>query len=517
MELPLGDMRGTEDGRVTSIASAEGGIFTRATRGVGVLLVRHGITKAIGFLATLILARLLFPADYGVYAIVTFVVGLFATLGDLGLTGSLVQQSGEPERDDLLSVLTFQQLLALGASAVIFVAAPFVGEPFHLTSGDVWLVRLVSLGLFVTSFRSIPTAILTRHLAFTRLAGMDIAGSIGYQVIAVACALAGLGAWALGLAALAGSIVAALVGNALTGWPVGLRWNWSRVRRHLRFSIPYQGTASLAALELSAAPLAVGLLSGPAALGYVSFALTLVNLPLVFPSLIRQVAFPAMSRAQGDGKELARLANASLKANLYLCGGAFAILIACSAGIVPLMFGSRWTPAVDLVVLFSWSWMLRVTFDSGVTVLNALGRTFSAFTSLLSVALASLPLAFIFVARNGYIGIGEAWLLVALPLPLILVYVRRVVALRLLRAAALPWIVFCAAAVVGIAAGSLPIGSEPIRVLAQAGSSACSFAAMVSLAERRALLRATSALRTWISARVIDPKAASSRAEAVGQ
>lgn len=80
--------------------------------------------KGIGFFNTVIMARILLPADYGIVAMAMLVVGLIQALMDFGATTALMRKD-EISRDEIDSVWTLRTLQSLGMGLVlVLVAAP---------------------------------------------------------------------------------------------------------------------------------------------------------------------------------------------------------------------------------------------------------------------------------------------------------------------------------------------------------------------------------------------------------
>lgn len=404
-------------------------------RAVGVsaaaLVARHGVTKLIGIVGSVVLAHVLYPTDYGIFALAGLLIAAVMMVNDLGLGSSLVQQQTEPTVEEMRAIFTFQQAIVLVAVVGVFVLAPIVGAFYHLTPAAIWLTRFMGLYLLATSFRSMPEVLLTRHVRFAKMAVVEVITAVLYQVVTVGAALAGLHYWSLGLGMAVYAISNALLINLLAPWPIGWRWDWATVKAHMRFGLPFQGTVLVAALETAAGPVLLGLLAGSAAVGYAGFALSLVNFGFLVPILILQIGFPAMSRIQSDKVRVARALELAIKINCYLLCAAYLPLFLFGAGIVRVVFSERWLPAVPLLLLLLWWGLLRSLLTMAATALNALGRSRLTFCLHLAPALSSWLLILILVPHRGLIGFGEALLLTAIPLPLSLVYLKRILPLRL--------------------------------------------------------------------------------------
>jgi len=129
--------------------------------------VRSLILRGLTFVGTIILARLLDPADFGVYGIVAFVISIWSAVGDFGLWASLVQQVETPTPAQLRTVWTTQQCIALAAVILIWLTArPATALITGLPSGTSLMLQVLSLGLLLSSLRTLPAVMMERDLRF---------------------------------------------------------------------------------------------------------------------------------------------------------------------------------------------------------------------------------------------------------------------------------------------------------------------------------------------------------------
>src|SRR5258708_20608559 len=90
------------------VGAAPASIVRRAAHSVLALGVRQVLTAGMGFLGGILLARLLSPAEFGLYAIITFLLPFLLTFGDVGLAAGLVRQAHEPVGEGHQPVFTVQ-------------------------------------------------------------------------------------------------------------------------------------------------------------------------------------------------------------------------------------------------------------------------------------------------------------------------------------------------------------------------------------------------------------------------
>jgi O-antigen/teichoic acid export membrane protein len=164
-----------------------------------VKLVHQGVAWA----STLIVARLLTPRDYGLVGMGTLYMGLVTLLSEFGIGTSIVT----------LRHLTREQIAQINTLSVMFGIAGFLVSCL-LAFPLAWFFKepllppvIVALaGAFViTSFRTVPYALLQRDLRFKRLAALEGAQAILLATASVFFAWSGFHYWTLVISSLLGA------------------------------------------------------------------------------------------------------------------------------------------------------------------------------------------------------------------------------------------------------------------------------------------------------------------------
>jgi PST family polysaccharide transporter len=319
----------------------------RGARAALQLAARSLAMRALTFLGTLLLARLLVPEDFGVFGIVSFVVSLWAALGDFGLGAALVQQAEEPTPEQLATAWTAQQVFALAAVVLIWVAAPALAGTIAGLPGDApWMLRVLALGLLLSSLRTLPSVMMERELRFGPLATAEVLQQIAYYSLAVALALAGYRAWSFVVAGIGQLAVGAVVVNL--AWRRRPRLGLHRhvLSRLLGFGFDYQLSLLLMSMRDTPLPVLAGWVLGPISAGLIQFATRIALTVASIDDVVARIAFPAFSRLQGRRREQDRaLEVATLLTALFVVPAQCA-LAALAPRLVPLLFGSQWADAV---------------------------------------------------------------------------------------------------------------------------------------------------------------------------
>src|SRR3990167_1996283 len=173
-----------------------------------VRLVSQGVTWAI----TLVVIRLLTPADYGLLAMATVFVSFLAMFCELGLGAAIVQKA---DVDEQLLRRAFGVILIIHFSlaALLMLSAPLIGA-FYDEPRGIPVIRVLSLQFVLAGFAVIPDAQLQRRMEFRNRSLLDLSGAIVASFITLAMAFSGAGVWAL----VAGSILSQI-------WKtIGINW-----------------------------------------------------------------------------------------------------------------------------------------------------------------------------------------------------------------------------------------------------------------------------------------------------
>jgi len=383
-------------------------VARKALHGALALGLRQAIVQGLNFVGTIFLARLLSPSEFGVYAVIAFILSFLIAFGDAGLGASLVRQVEEPSRDDYRSIFTVQQMMVVAVVGVFWLAARQVAQAYHLPAEGAWVFRLVALSLLFTSFQVIPWIHLERHLEFDKLAVVEMGMALVYNGSVVALAWKGLGVMSFALGLVARSLTGAILANLVRPWRIGWTWQWERVRQHLRFGIPYQGISVISLLKDSMTPVFIGLLLGTAQVGYLNWASMVAAYPVLALMALQRVYVPAFSRMQTHPESLGRFVERVLGATNGLVAPLAVLSFVLIEPLTRTLFGDKWLVALPLYNLL---WLANVFVPTAtplLALLNALGHSRTAFAFAAVWMLATWILGVPLIVLFGTIGFAVA-------------------------------------------------------------------------------------------------------------
>ena len=215
------------------IEGSADGLGRRAVRGAAVTSVGQALRILIQLASVVIMARLLSPADHGLFAMVMSIAGIAEVFRDFGLSQAAVQAPtlSRAQRSNLFWVNS-----AIGAALAVLVFLSSWGIAALYGREELApLAQLASLAFLVNGLATQHRAGLNRALRFGALAIADVLASVAGLGVGVSLALAGAGPWAL-VAQLLGSSLATLVlVVALGRWLPGLPRRGVPIRGFIRF------------------------------------------------------------------------------------------------------------------------------------------------------------------------------------------------------------------------------------------------------------------------------------------
>lgn len=383
----------------------------RAKKGIRQLLVREVVLLVLTFAGGVVLARVLDPADFGLFGITTFLVYTLALLGDCGLAPSLIQRKKELSEHDLQVGFTVQQVLLTTVVVVLWLSAPLLAG-FYPKASDVlvWLVRALAFNLYLKTWRSMSALQLERRLDYKGLAIVEVVERLSYQLVAVVMAVLGFGIWSLVWAVLATGVLGTVLLYSVAPWKVRLAFDREVAIEILRFGLPFQFQRIVNSAKNWVTPTLVAFLIGPDAVGFLMWGKSNGRKPIRLFKTVTRVSFSHFSRLQDNPKEIERILSRYQIYFLVTSGLWFSILIAAGYDLTRWIYTDKWLPAVPVLLLAGFLLGLNAVSLSTKTALNGLGRIRFTMRMTLINTVIGLALGVMLVLGIGFIGVPVAFI-----------------------------------------------------------------------------------------------------------
>lgn len=471
------------------------------------------LSQVVSWAATLLVARLLTPADYGLVGMAVVYSGFVELVSDFGLGAAIVQRRR-------LGADRVARLggLALALGLVLFAISIALANPiarFYNEPAVAGIVIVLAVNFIVAAVQVVPQSLLIRDLKFRQLAWVHAAETLSLTVCTVTLAAWGAGYWALvlGLVAskLAGAAVALAWRRHRIAWPFPLRPIASEITFGWQFMVSHVAWY----LYNNADFAIVGRILGKVVLGTYTIAWSLASVPVErIAALLGNVFRGIFSAVQDDRLALAR----------YLCiltEGLAIVTFPLAVGLalvaddgIRLLLGDKWLAAAQPLRLLALYAMVRSVSTLFAPILVATDHTRLNLRFNL-VAAVVMPALFLVGTRWGMVGVALAWIVgyTAIVVTLFLRHVLQIVHLsvwRYLRALA-PAVLATAAmtAVVVVIRQLSPVEPGSLsRLCIDVGSGAASYVAALWLVHGRRLRGLARVLHDALRGPVAQPAVA---------
>lgn len=360
----------------TNIGNRKEPLRVAAARGVFWTISGTGALALLRFISLVVLARLLDPQDFGVMAAALVVVGLSKFISEMGVGPAIVQRKVLESQDfgTALSLsMIFGGFLCLTCILISDQVALFFDEP---AIGAV--LRALAVVFLIRSVSVPSEALLQRRLELRRLVRIEVASyALGYLLVAVTCALAGLGVWSLVFAYLGDAFLRSLFLAMQSEVSLAPSMNWRSAKSMLTYGGGLTVGRLVNFLALKSDNIVIGRALGADALGLYDRVFLLVSMPADFVGrLFVRVLFPSLSRIQDNVVALRENFARGLVLISLVSGFVAAILIVLGPEIVDLVLGSKWKGTASAFQILGCGLLFRCGYKHSEQVVKACGKAF---------------------------------------------------------------------------------------------------------------------------------------------
>lgn len=319
------------------------------------LVVQGGLLKLLSQAAKfgmrvaglVVMARLVTPGDYGVFAMVATLTSLIALLKDAGLSAATVQSKTITHEE--ISTL-FWINVAVGAAlacvtaALAPVLARFYGDPRIIAP-----VTAMGISFFFSAFATQHTALLQRQMRFKALESIGVASQFAGAAVMIVSAYFGARYWSLVLNVLAMQAANTLLILAASGWRPGAPSRSGGYGTMLRFGRDLSGFRLVSYFQRNLDNILIGRYCSSIDLGLYSKAYGLLRLPIMqIQEPIASLVVPALSRLQDDPKRYRNYFLKATQAVVFVGMPLVAFTALAARETLLLLLGERWLGAVPI-------------------------------------------------------------------------------------------------------------------------------------------------------------------------
>lgn len=347
---------------------------TRAISGVFWSLADRLGLQAVQFGVSVILARLLLPAEFGIIGMLALFMAVAQSLMDSGFGSALIQKQ-DTDRVDESSIFFFNIIVGITLACALCLATPWIAE-FYDQPLLVGLTRFMSLSLVFNAFGLVQLAILTKRLDFKTQMKVGIAASITSGAIGVYLALKGYGVWSLAAQSVCNALFRSAIFWVVSPWRPALAFSPRALRQMVGFGSRLAAAGMLNTFFDNFYYAFIGKMFSAADLGYYTRANSMQRVVTsASTQTISRVMFPALSAIQDDETRLRQAYRRSLSIAVFVNTPLMLGLAAIAEPLIIFLFTDRWAPSAPYFQLICIAGTLYPLHAINLSILQVKGRS----------------------------------------------------------------------------------------------------------------------------------------------
>lgn len=317
----------------------------KAARGMLWNTVETAGVSGVGFIVSILLARLLTPAEFGLVAMLQIFIAVSHVLVDSGLSQALIRRTDRTSAHESTALL-----LNIGIAGALyllfFFAAPLIAEFLH-TPALTGVIRLLTIVIPLNALCVVQTSRLISALQFRRICFINCTAALISGAVGITLALLGFGVWAL-----VWQQIAMWGGRAMLLWIVS-PWRGRLIFDKDAFGTMFNFGWKLLVSSLidsiwdNIYPLIIGRFFNARLTGLYGRAQTFANYgPVTLSSMVSRVVYPVMCRLRDERERVHNAFRRLTGVISWIVFPVIAWLIASAEPLFSLVLTDKWLPAV---------------------------------------------------------------------------------------------------------------------------------------------------------------------------
>jgi lipopolysaccharide exporter len=340
--------------------------------GAAWMIALRWVMRSLNFVVVIVLARVLAPDDFGIFAIALMVLGIIELIGEGGVEFALIRQDNASD-EYFGSAWALQIILGLVTGVMVFVSAPFVAAIFNEPRAEL-VLQILSLRSVLLGFTNIGIVCFLKDFEFHKEFAFSVVQGITEGLVTIGLTLLLRDYMALVLGSVFAAALTVLMSYVFH--PYRPRFSLKKVSEIWSYS-SWLVVADLAEEAVSVIDrMVVGIVSATSTLGLYHMAASVGN------TMFESTIFPLWRGLFPSYARMARFPRLLAKAFLAVFGWVAIIACAASFGIAAIanelilgLLGDKWADAVPLVPWLTLATGITALVDNPLLVLTALGHT----------------------------------------------------------------------------------------------------------------------------------------------
>lgn len=330
--------------------------------------------QLVGFIVSIVLARILSPNDYGTIALVTVFTNIMQVFVDSGLGNALIQKK-DADDIDFSTVFYTNVFFCIIMYLIIFFIAPLIAK-FYNNEQLTAITRVLGITILISGVKNVQQAYVSKKLIFKKFFFATLAGTIGAGILGIVLARNGYGVWALVVQQLFNLTVDTIILWITVEWRPKKVFSFDRLKMMFSYGWKLLASSVLDTVYNNIRQLIIGKL-------YSSSDLAFYNKGKQLPELIvnnvntsiDSVLLPTMSEKQEHKEIVKTMTRRAIKTSVFIMAPLMIGLASTSNNVIKILLTDKWLPTVPYLCIFCISFMFYPIHTANLNAIKAMGRS----------------------------------------------------------------------------------------------------------------------------------------------
>src|SRR5690625_885345 len=331
-------------------------------------------SRGIQFFVTIILVRLLTPADFGLIGMLSIFIALSQTIVQAGFRQALIQKK-DTDEEDFSSVFWINLAVSILIYIILFFTAPLIAEFYHQPK-LVSLTRVLALIFVINSFGYVQESRLEKQMDFKKLMYIHLPSTFLSGAVGVIMAFKGFGVWSLVGQQLTMQVVFVVQLWIYSKWVPMWTFNRAKAGRLFSFGSKLMISGVVHTIADNLYQITIGKFFPVQMLGYYENADKLTKTPTgTISSVLNSVAFPAFSQIQDNNEKLREGYKKIMQQVLFWLTPILIMGAILAEPLFHFLFGEKWLPAVPFFQILCVTRVFSPLSSYNLNLINVKGRS----------------------------------------------------------------------------------------------------------------------------------------------
>ncbi len=346
----------------------------KAVSGIFWSFVQQFGIQFIGFFISILLARLLLPAEFGLIGMITVFVAIGNALVDNGMGASLLRTKN-PDQVDYSTVFITNFTISIVIYGVVFFMAPYISV-FYEQPSLTLVIRVYCLSFIISSLTIVQSTRLNKNLQFKKQMLINIPSTIGGGVLGIVLAYKGFGVWSLVYMNLFRSVLGTILLWSMSGWRPTMGFDFDRLKLHLNFGYKLTASGLFNSIFSNSYNIVIGKFFTASQLGFFTRAQSLKQLPVEnITSALSKVTYPLLASIQDDVPKMKSVYRRLIQQVMFWLTPLMICAIIIAEPLFRFLITDKWLPAVPYFQILCIVGIMFPIQHNNLNILKVVGKS----------------------------------------------------------------------------------------------------------------------------------------------